>query len=812
MKKFKKIISTTLMASLFLSGVGIMTGCQNESQEKISIADVEMNESGELIINYTDGSIKNVGKVKGNDGQDGLNGQNGQDGQDGKNVEIESAYVDENGELIIVLVGGQKINAGKVSEPKTLNLNKAGSFDVGVTSEDGGIAEIVKYNKDNSKFYLVNGKTKTLDIVTLGLYKTRNIETTFNEATDRIDFNSIVENNKLDFADGFVVGDITSVSINTELDVIAVALQHQDFTKAGAVVLLDYDGNYVMAYSCGVQPDMVLFSGDLVLTADEGEPRDGYIAGTVDPKGSVSIIDLSNGVKNGVTKVVTFDSFDDKRDSLVNAGVLLKKNTAPSVDFEPEYITVTDGYAYVALQEANAIAKLNLETKEFEAVLPLGFKDHSVEGNGLDLLEDGKISIETQNVYGVYMPDGIDSFTYNNETYIVTANEGDAREWGDYSGVTKTKIQNTKVETLNNSEWDGLDDEKVYILGGRSFSIFKASDMSLVYDSGDLIEKTIAESDYSDYFNASNNNVTLDSRSKKKGPEPESVLIRELDGKLYAFVGLERISGVMTFDVTNFITGDVTVDNFTTTRDYSDNILGDVGPEGMDFVYDDSNPFGKNLLFVANENSGTVSIYTVEDKKKDYEIHQTYIPLSHEESDSLVIYSVAGSGGNVDGAISHDYIAIKNISTEEINLDGYKIEYAENGATADTWNELALTGSMEAGDVLIIRCKEANPSATFNISSYDYEWSDVTISNKAFSIRLTLNDDVVDLLGVDADGLNTESFEGNAVADMSKQKIIIRLNDIDTNNNSLDFEVVSFKGLTSDSEEVKTYLTKMGLN
>lgn len=153
------------------------------------------------------------------------------------------------------------------------------------------------------------------------------------------------------------------------------------------------------------------------------------------------MIDLSSGIENGNAVVVTFDEFDAERDELTESGVILKKDAAPSADLEPEYIATAGKYAYVSLQEANAIATLDLESKKFTSVLSLGFKDHSVAGNEIDLLDDGKAKIKNQNVYGVYMPDGIDAFEVNGETYLITANEGDAREWGDYSGVKKTKIE-----------------------------------------------------------------------------------------------------------------------------------------------------------------------------------------------------------------------------------------------------------------------------------------------------------------------------------------------------------------------------------
>ena len=825
MKKLTKLCAI-ISAAVMLFSLASATGCGMDGVDGVngtngkdgtSVVSTSVDENGDLIVKFSDGTLANAGAVRGTDGTDGTDGKDGVDGKDG--ISVTDVYIDRNGDMIVTFSDGTKINAGNVKEPEKLYLNKVASFDTGFTDAEGGVAEIVKYNTDNGKMYLVNGKTKTLDIVTLGVYGKSELETVFNETTDRIYFNTITANHAADFESGFVVGDITSVSVNTELDLIAVALQHEDYDKAGAIVLLDYNGNYIKAYPCGVQPDMITFSGNLVLTADEGEPRLGYGADAVDPKGSVTVLDLSGGVTGGTVIVVSFDDFDAQRAALTQAGVLIKKGATPSVDFEPEYIAVSGNYAYVSLQEANAVATLDLETKAFISVLPLGFKDHSVEGNGLDLLSDGTTKIETQNVYGVYMPDGIDAFTVDGVTYIATANEGDAREWGDYSGVTKTTVNGYKVETLDNSEWDGIESDKIYILGGRSFSIFRASDMALVYDSGDMIECAVANSEYAAYFNCSNDDVAPDARSKKKGPEPETVVVRAIGDGLYAFVGLERVSGVVAFDITDFLDGVVKMANYTSTRDYSQAMAGDVAPEGMDFAFASEYTCGKNLLIVAYENSGTVALYAVENEQKTYEMHSTFHAVEAEDPDNgeeqpsstLVIYSVYGSGGNTDGTVSHDYIAIKNISDAEINLTGYSVGYSSGGSA---WQELALSGTVGAGQIYIIRCNAANVTgAVINIGDGNFgaEWA-LSMSNKAISVRLTYNGATVDALGIDADGVGTESGEGTVVSDMSKQKIVIRTSDEDTNDNSADFETVSFKGMTSDSATVQTYLSKLGIN
>ena len=46
----------------------------------------------------------------------------------------------------------------------------------------------------------------------------------------------------------------------------------------------------------------------------------------------------------------------------------MKKGVLPSTDLEPEYIAVSDSKAYITLQEANAIAKLDLNSLEIEDI------------------------------------------------------------------------------------------------------------------------------------------------------------------------------------------------------------------------------------------------------------------------------------------------------------------------------------------------------------------------------------------------------------------------------------------------------------
>ncbi|MEK3988822.1 choice-of-anchor I family protein [Robertmurraya sp. FSL R5-0851] len=491
-------------------------------------------------------------------------------------------------------------------------LSYIGNYQTGMSNKDGGIAEIVKYNKDNQKMYLVNGAAQSVDIVSIA-NMTSNNKTEFKIDT-RLDIAAMGQ------AHGFTSGDITSIDINTSEKIIAIAVQGVTYQDNGSIVILNYDGKYIKHFEAGVQPDMVTFSHDFkyLLSANEGEPREGYsAAGVMDPKGSITIIDIKKGVNKATAQTIGFDKFDSQeaRATLVENGVLLKPDAAPSVDLEPEYISVSDNsrYAYVSLQEANSVATIDLKTQEIISVKGLGFKDHNVEENALDALKDGQVNLTTQNLYGTYMPDGIDSQKIGGKRYLFTANEGDGREWGEYEDTGSYTFPGTsfKIDTILNTERDGLEADKTYIYGSRSFSIWDADTMEQVYDSGSDFERITGEL-YPEAFNSSNNKTELDSRSGKKGPEPEDIKVMKVNGKTFAFIGLERTGGIMMYDVTNV--QKVKFHDYVNLRDFSGTDVsssGDLAPEGLCLVEAKNSPTGKPLMLVANEVSGNVRVFEI---------------------------------------------------------------------------------------------------------------------------------------------------------------------------------------------------------
>jgi hypothetical protein len=306
-------------------------------------------------------------------------------------------------------------------------------------------------------------------------------------------------------------------------------------------------------------------------------------------------------------------------------------------DLEPEYITVSSNSkkAWITLQENNAIAVLDIGKGKITELIGLGFKDHDSAGNGMDASdEDGEINIDRWPAKGMFLPDGIDFFEASGERYLITANEGDAREYecfeeetrvedltldsssfSDISELQQPETLGRLTVTLTNGDSNKNGEfEELYSFGGRSFSIW-SNEGQMVFDSGDDFEK-ILEDRLPDYFNADNAENgpdTFDSRSDNKGPEPESVVAQNIFGRVFAFIGLERIGGIMVYDVTNPESPDF--EQYVNNRDFDADIeseeAGDLGPEGLIVIKKSDSPNSKPLLVVANEISGTTTVYEI---------------------------------------------------------------------------------------------------------------------------------------------------------------------------------------------------------
>lgn len=593
---------------------------------------------------------------------------------------------------------------------------------------DEGAAEIATYDSSCGRLAFVNAEDK--QVVVLDINDAQNPTEVF----------------KIDVTTQVTGGAVNSVSSNQN-GVIAVAVEADNKEDNGYVVFYNITGtseSFESKVEVGVLPDMVIFTpdGNTVLSANEGEPLKDY---SIDPEGSVSIIDVSGGFTSPSVTPVNFNHLDGKEDSLralairifggiekydvvdyvdenpakliiepgvVNSawqgkwftlesggdpiayqiahainsegtqifskdysfsvapqydtlilttkfsgdtdlgdlGQLCLHNpsmTTVSKDMEPEYIAVSSNSqtAYVSCQENNALVIIDIPSATITEIRALGFKDHNVAKNSLDASNKNGVGNFMQlPIKGMFMPDAIVVHKIGSDDYIFTANEGDSREYDSF--VEETRMKELQLDqtvfpspetllsndslgrlkttvTLGDANGDGLFEE-LYSYGARSFSIFDATG-SMIWDSGNDIEKITYDSLGSD-FNSDNAEFdTGDDRSDDKGPEPEAVAVGKIGEKYYAFIGLERVGGEMVYDVTTpsspeyityFNNRDFSVDFDKGGDDWATvgTSVGDLGPECVIFIPAESHTQGKNLLVVSNEVSGTVSIFEITDE------------------------------------------------------------------------------------------------------------------------------------------------------------------------------------------------------
>ena len=164
------------------------------------------------------------------------------------------------------------------------------------------------------------------------------------------------------------------------------------------------------------------------------------------------------------------------------------------------------------------------------------------------------------------------------------------------------------------------------------------------------------------------------------------------------------------------------------------------------------------------------------------------------KNDHLIINQVYGGGANDSTPVSHSFIELYNPTDNAISLEGYSIGYLSNGKSNTPQEvKLALFGSVPSHTSYLIRCEQQDTSTPdlikFTVSKFDQEWTQ-TIDNKRYQITLYKGNKVEDAVSV-----NEGNVEGSALSDgtISKQKAIRRIGFADTNNNTADFEVVSYK-------------------
>ena len=557
-----------------------------------------------------------------------------------------------------------------------ISLKLIGSTAAVADNFDESAAEIVAYHPETQTAYVVNSNAKAVDMVGLSdLSSPAVLSSQINVASDVID-------NLAGGSDAPAsLGNVNSVDVYG--DYMAVAIEADVKQDDGYVAFYSIAGGtpaLVSVVKAGALPDKVGFSpdGNYAVVANEGEPNDDY---SNDPEGSITVIDVSGGVDNPVVSQAGFQAFNGG--GLEGPVRISAKAQSVAQDLEPEFITFSEdsSTAFATLQENNAVAIVDLADAEVDAVLGIGFKDYGLPGNDMDASnKDGGVNFNSWSIYGTYMPDGFDAYEVNGITYLVTANEGDGREYvsdaADEADCTAQGgflfddgdcfhyLDEIRVKDLDASQFTadlvaklgadfqdsdklgrlkmitdlGLEDsaacttlattgqpisypdedpvpgcvyEAIYSFGARSFTIWDTTTGRPVFDSGSDFEVITAQQ-LGESFNASNDSNDGDDRSDDKGPEPEAVEIATINDNVFAFIALERVGGVMVYNITNPQNAEFV--QYINPRDFSvgDDVVeangaGPLGPEDIKFITRDDDMY----VLVSNEVSGTLSVYSV---------------------------------------------------------------------------------------------------------------------------------------------------------------------------------------------------------
>lgn len=552
-----------------------------------------------------------------------------------------------------------------------LSLKHISSYQNGLASNN--TAEIVAYDVNSKRIFIANIIGNKIDVVDFSNPVAPRPIRSINVAPFGI--NSIVAKN----------------------GIIVACLEDSAVAGNGFVYFLDTAGTIIKNLRVGVLPDMIGVSpdGKMVVTANEAQPSESYLT---DPEGSVSIIDVSNGV-NALTQAsvstISFVPMNAHKTKYKNDGIRIfgmfkgsMDSTTVAQDLEPEYIAFSSDSkeAYVCLQENNAIAVIDLQNKALKLdnnipiIWPLGLKDHSLVANALDASDQSAdINMANWRIKGMYMPDAIDYFESDGKKYLISANEGDSRAYAGFNEETSLSAmrldaskfpdstflrRNTQLGRMlftnasGDTDGDG-DFDELHAFGARSFTIWDAANGKLVWDSGDWLERITRDSTF---FNASNGATAgRKARSRSKGPEPEGITVAKFGTKTFAFVGLERAGGIMVFNITNPIA--------PTYVTYVNNRPTDRGAEGILFIDAKDSPNGKYLILTANETSSTIATYEVTPNfnvsvKEDTQLDDIVV---YPNPTSEIIYlskSLSGQIINLNGQVVKSFD-----NSDKINLD-----------------------------------------------------------------------------------------------------------------------------------------------
>jgi hypothetical protein len=509
-----------------------------------------------------------------------------------------------------------------------------------IASGDGeGSHEIVTYHAGSKRIFATNGVKNAIDI---------------------FDISDVANPKKVSSVSLAPYGnDVTSVAAGRDV-VVAAVLVTETFsatgvptTPNGKIVVFDTNGKVLSSTDIlGVLPDSVTFApnGTTALVAIEAQPvcakdnpatpekEETDYTKASDPVGGVSVVDLSNPA----VPVVKFAGFDQFTVAEMRAKGIAVSSVVNNVskDFEPEFVTAVDNKtAYVTIQEANAIGKLNIETATFENVTRAFESKIATVARDTSDKDSGAGPRTYQNVVGASQPDAIAGFKIGSGNYFITANEGDAREytclnddlraaslkvdtrrfpnWSTLSG--SAELGRAKVNpTMGDKDGDG-DIDTIHLRGSYSMTMYRNG--MPIWDSGELLDqiqiKAFGVANINGSHSYSKDKSTMNyvgqDRSDDKGAEPEGVALGMVGDRRIAILGLERMTALAIFDITQprMPVFQEWLQMLPTTATPAKDVKH-WSPEGIVFVPADKSPSGKALVITSYELSGSISIHQIE--------------------------------------------------------------------------------------------------------------------------------------------------------------------------------------------------------
>ena len=540
--------------------------------------------------------------------------------------------------VITALTTSALITAGQF--PVRANEATVKITEISSISLDGeGSGEIATFHPGSKRIFATNGVKNAIDI---------------------FDISNVAAPKKVGSVSLAPYGnDVTSVAAGRDV-VVAAVLVSEKFSATGApttpngkLVVFDTNGKVLSSPDIlGVLPDAVTFApnGTTALVAIEASlvcakddpattaKEDTDYSKASDPEGGVSIVDLSNPA----APVVKFAGFSQFNVAQMRAKGIALSSVVNSVakDFEPELITAVDNtYAYVTIQEANAIGKLNIETASFESITRAFESKLSLTARDTSDRDSGAGPRNYANVVGASQPDAIAGFKIGSGHYFVTANEGDAREYtclNDDLRGSSLKVDSRRFPTwsalsasaalgrakvnpnIGDKDGDG-DIDTIHLRGSNSMTMYRNG--MVLWDSGDLLDQiqisAFGVANINGSHSLSSDKSTMNyvgqDRSDDKGSEPEGVAVGMVGDRRVAILGLERMTALVVFDITEPRSPvfqewlQMLPAKATPAKD-----VKHFSPEGIVFVPADKSPSGKALFITSYELSGSLSIHQIE--------------------------------------------------------------------------------------------------------------------------------------------------------------------------------------------------------